>query len=60
MTIIESDHFIKTHEITLQMHLSQRTVENAIARLKKAGFLKRIGPTKSGHWEVLINDKNKE
>ena len=49
---IKANLFIKTHEIADQMQLSQRTVENAIAKLKKAGLLKRIGPDKGGHWEV--------
>lgn len=50
---VKDDLFIKTHEIADRTQLSQRTVENAIAKLKKAGLLKRIGPDKGGHWEVV-------
>jgi len=53
LNAIKADSFIKTHEIADQIQLSQRTVENAIAKLKEEGFLKRIGSRKSGHWEVL-------
>jgi predicted HTH transcriptional regulator len=49
---IKDDPFIKTHEIADKTQLSQRTVEKAVAKLKKAGVLKRIGPDKGGHWEV--------
>ncbi len=49
---IKTDLFVKTHEIADRTRFSQRTVENAIAKLKKAGLLKRIGPDKGGHWEV--------
>ncbi|MFA4908639.1 MAG: HTH domain-containing protein [Candidatus Omnitrophota bacterium] len=51
--IISDDFFIKTHQIANRTELSQRAVENAIARLKKEGFLKRVGPDRGGHWEVL-------
>ncbi|MCF7908173.1 MAG: HTH domain-containing protein [Candidatus Omnitrophica bacterium] len=53
LNAIEADSFIKTYEIADQIQLSQRTVENAIAKLKEEGFLKRIGSRKSGHWDVL-------
>ena len=48
---ISQNPFIKTHEIADEVKLSKRTVENAIARLKKAELLKRIGPDKGGHWQ---------
>ena len=50
---IKSNLFIKTQGIADQTRLSQRTVDNAISKLKKAGVLKRIGPDKGGHWEVV-------
>ena len=40
---INENSFIKTHEISDKTELSQRTVGNAIAKLKHAKFLKRIG-----------------
>ncbi len=49
---INANLFIKTHEIADQTQLSQRTVENAIVKLKKAGLLKRVGPDKGGYWKV--------
>ncbi len=53
LQVITANLFIKTHEIADQTQLSQRTVDNVILKLKKAGFLKRVGPDKGGHWEVL-------
>ena len=49
---IKADPFIKTRAIADQTRLSQRTVDNVILELKKAGFLKRIGPDRGGRWEV--------
>ena len=51
--VIRENPFIKTHEIADKNQLAQRTVEKAVATLKKAGILKRIGPDKGGHWEVV-------
>ncbi len=31
----------------------QRTIERAVAKLRKAGRLQRVGAIKGGHWEVL-------
>jgi ATP-dependent DNA helicase RecG len=32
---------------------NSRTILRDIERLKKEGFLKRIGPAKGGHWELI-------
>jgi ATP-dependent DNA helicase RecG len=50
---IRANLFIKTHEIADQTQLSQRAIDSTISKLKKAGFLRRIGPDKGGYWEVV-------
>ena len=35
------------------MEISPRAVEKHLAQLKKAGILKRLGPAKGGHWDVV-------
>jgi predicted HTH transcriptional regulator len=52
-SVIEKHMYIKTNEISDKTQLAQRTVEKAIAALKKDGVLKRIGPDKGGHWEIV-------
>jgi predicted HTH transcriptional regulator len=32
---------------------TSRTVERAVRKLREQGYLRYIGPTKGGHWEVL-------
>jgi ATP-dependent DNA helicase RecG len=51
---IAENLLIKTHEISNKTQLAQRTVEKAVAKLKKDGLLKRIGPDKGGHWEIIF------
>lgn len=53
LSVIAKNLFIKTHEIAEKTQLAQRTVENAIACLKREGFLNRIGPDKGGYWEIV-------
>ncbi len=51
--VITENEFIKTHEIADKIKLSQSTIEKIIAKLKKVWILKRIGPDKGGHWEIV-------
>jgi ATP-dependent DNA helicase RecG len=37
----------------MQVGISARKVEQNIAKLKVKGILRRVGPAKGGHWEVL-------
>ena len=40
--------------------ISTTAIDKNIESLKKKGLLKRVGSPKGGHWEVLIDDKNKK
>ena len=40
-------------ELAEEVGISSRKIEQNIARLKESGSLRRIGPAKGGHWEVL-------
>ncbi len=40
-------------ELSLEVGISSRKIERNIASLKKAGKLRRVGTTRSGHWKVL-------
>jgi ATP-dependent DNA helicase RecG len=55
-------HILENKYITQKMlsnavGISLRNVQNNMKRLKDMGILKRIGPDKSGHWEVLLKEK---
>ena len=40
-------------ELSVRTRLSVRGVEWNLAKMKKEGLIKRVGPAKGGHWEVL-------
>ncbi len=53
LDLIRDNRNITTLEMVALLGIGQTTVERAIAWLKKNGFIKRIGATKNGYWEVL-------
>jgi len=53
LEIILANKNVSAQEIAKQMGISSRAVEKQIAKLKKYGVLKRIGPARGGHWEVM-------
>ena len=50
---IKNNPKISARELSIIMNISTRAVEKHLAQLKKVGILKRIGPAKGGHWEVI-------
>ena len=40
-------------ELAVELKVTTRAVEKQIARLRDAERLRRIGPAKGGHWEVV-------
>ena len=51
--LIKNSSKISAKELAYTINCSSRTIERVIAKLKKEGRIKRIGPDKGGHWEVL-------
>jgi Fic family protein len=44
---------ITASELAEILHITDRAVKKNIAKLKSAGQLRRVGPDKGGHWEVI-------
>ena len=51
--LIKDNPEISANELAYIINRSSRTIERTIAKLKKEGRIKRIGPDKGGHWEVI-------
>lgn len=52
MSVLKATPYITINELVEIVGISQKGVEWQIAKLKKEGRIKRIGPDKGGHWEV--------
>ncbi|MCX7047369.1 MAG: HTH domain-containing protein [Candidatus Sumerlaeota bacterium] len=53
MDLIRQNVFITLVELAAQLGVTKRSVERNIQKLQSEGCLKRIGPDKGGHWEVI-------
>lgn len=40
-------------EFSTKVGISARKIEQNIAKLKQKGVLRRVGPARGGHWEVV-------
>ncbi len=50
---IKSNPKITQNELMEVTSLTRRGVEWNLAKLKKKGIIKRIGPAKGGYWKVI-------
>ncbi|OIN98269.1 ATP-dependent DNA helicase [Candidatus Desantisbacteria bacterium CG1_02_49_89] len=53
LALIKADPGIIQNEIMQKAKLTRRGVEWNLKKLKEKGLLRRIGPDKGGHWEVI-------
>ena len=53
LNAIRENVSITTKELSVVTGLSVKGVEWQIAKLKSDGKLKRVGPDKGGHWEII-------
>ncbi|MDE0518064.1 MAG: winged helix-turn-helix transcriptional regulator [Bdellovibrionales bacterium] len=56
LEILSSNPDITITELARQIDKSESAVWRVIQKLQKEGYLKRIGPDKGGHWEVVKKD----
>jgi ATP-dependent DNA helicase RecG len=50
---IRRNHEITIPELSALIEVTERTIERNIQTLQRIGCLRRIGPAKGGHWEVI-------
>ena len=50
---ISKDPSISTKELAGTYSLSERQVQRIMTRLKEKGLIRRVGPDKGGHWEII-------
>ena len=53
LTAIRENPYVGTQDIADRIGVERSTVARAIAKMKASGQLRRVGPDKGGHWEVV-------
>ena len=51
--VIKQNNQISIDELALKLNVTRRTIIRDIEKLRKQNLLKRVGPDKGGHWEVV-------
>ena len=51
--LLKDNPTLSIPEIAEKLEKSKSATERAIRKLRQSGLLKRIGPDKGGHWEVI-------
>ena len=54
--LIEENAGITTQAMADSLGISRRAVAKAIAKLQAEGIVRRIGPDKGGHWEIIKDE----
>ena len=54
--LITDDYTITTQEMANRLGISRRAIAKAIATLQNNGIIRRVGPDKGGHWEIIKED----
>ena len=57
MELMSGNSHITISELAKTLGITTRAIEKQIAKLQKNDQIKRIGPTKGGHWEVTMKKK---
>ena len=50
---ISKNSTISTKKLAAMYSLSERQVQRIMTKLKEQGVIRRIGPDKGGHWEII-------
>ncbi len=50
---ISKNSTISTKKLAAMCSLSERQVQRIMTKLKEQGVIRRIGPDKGGHWEII-------
>lgn len=53
LQIIKENPKISRKEIVKELNINPSAIQKRIEKLKQKGLLKRIGPAKGGHWEII-------
>ena len=53
LRLISENNKITTAELSKATGLGTTAIENNLKKLKSAGAIRRIGPAKGGHWEII-------
>ena len=55
VTLLLKNPRITVREMELILQISSRAIKKQLANLKEIGRIQRVGPDRTGHWEVILS-----
>jgi len=59
LDLIKKNPNITTREMAISIGIDRSNIARAIKKLQERGLIRRVGPDKGGHWEIIENENNK-
>ncbi|MEN8760438.1 MAG: winged helix-turn-helix transcriptional regulator [Desulfobacterales bacterium] len=53
LDILRQHEHLTIPELARLIGVTERSIERSIRKLQDQGLLRRVGPAKGGHWEVI-------
>ena len=53
ITLIQNNPLLTTQELATLLNINRSVVARHVKKLKSQGILRRVGPDKGGHWEII-------
>ncbi|MFW6048444.1 MAG: winged helix-turn-helix transcriptional regulator [Candidatus Natronoplasma sp.] len=53
LELMDENPYISKREMSEEIGISTTAIDKNISTLKKKGLLKRVGPARGGHWEII-------
>lgn len=53
MNALKENPYLSRKQLALNLGETEDTIQSQLRKLQKDGIIKRIGPAKGGHWEVV-------
>ena len=53
MELFQKDNKISIRELAEQLQLTSKTIQRDLDKLKEKNIIRRVGPDKGGHWEIV-------
>jgi ATP-dependent DNA helicase RecG len=53
LELMKSNSSITIPELSLEIGVTERSIERNIQNLQKESIIQRIGPAKGGHWKII-------
>ena len=56
LELLQKNNAISIRELAEQLNVTTKTIQRDLDKLKSQNLIRRVGPDKGGHWEIVKSD----